>query len=143
MKKIFREIKEYCRHADLALFLLALTCCLLGLVMIYSATFSYHSNRYLVVQTAAMGLGIFCYIVASLIDFENLSRFWKIFFVLNLLLQLTIIPFGSEGDTGNRSWIRFDSIGLGIQPAEFGKVIFIFTFAAHINRLKDKLNSLF
>ena len=57
MKKIFREIKEYCRHADLALFLLALTCCLLGLVMIYSATFSYHSNRYLVVQTAAMGWG--------------------------------------------------------------------------------------
>ena len=81
--------------------------------------------------------------MASLVDFENLSRFWKIFFVLNLLLQLLIIPFGSEGDTGNRSWIRFQSIGLGIQPAEFGKVIFIFTFAAHINQLKEKLNSPF
>lgn len=143
MKKIFRELKEYCRHADLALFLLALTCALMGLATIYSATLSYDSNRYLVVQAAAIGLGVLCYIIASLVDFENLSRFWKLFFVLNLLLQLLIIPFGSEGDTGNRSWIRFQSIGLGIQPAEFGKVIFIFTFAAHINQLKDKLNSPF
>ncbi len=143
MKKVFREIKQYCRHADLALFLLALTCSLLGLAAIYSATLSYGSNRYLIVQGAAILLGIFCYIMASLVDFENLSRFWKIFFVLNLLLQLLIIPFGSEGDTGNRSWIRFQSIGLGIQPAEFGKVIFIFTFAAHINQLKEKLNSPF
>lgn len=143
MKKVFREIKQYCRHADLALFLLALTCSLLGLAAIYSATLNYGSNRYLIVQGAAILLGIFCYTVASLVDFENLSRFWKIFFALNLLLQLLIIPFGSEGDTGNRSWIRFQSIGLGIQPAEFGKVIFIFTFAAHINQLKEKLNSPF
>lgn len=141
MKKIFREIREYCRHADLALLLLALVCACLGLVTIYSATFSYHTNRYLIVQGAAIGLGVLCYLIASLVDFENLSRFWKVFFLLNLLLQLAIIPFGSEGDTGNRSWIRFDSIGIGIQPAEFGKVIFIFTFAAHIHQLKEKLNS--
>ena len=46
---------------------------------------------------------------------------------------------GTAGDTGNRSWIRFG--GIGIQPAEFGKIIFICTLACHIDRLKDRINS--
>lgn len=139
MIKFFRGIKSYLQRTDLFLLVLALFCSSLGLVAIYSATHSYDSNKYIIVQIGAILVGVICFVIASVVDFENISRFWKVFFVLNVLLQLSLIVLGTEGDTGNKSWIRF--AGIGIQPAEFGKVIFIFTLASHINRLKDKLNN--
>ena len=99
---------------------LAILSSLLGLVAIYSATFSYQSNKYVIVQSVALVLGIFCFVAASLIDLENIARFWKFFFVFNILFQLSLFVLGTAGDTGNRSWIRFG--GIGIQPAEFGKI---------------------
>lgn len=139
MVKAFKAIKSYLRHTDLLLLNLAIISSLLGLVAIYSATLSYHSNKYVIVQSAALVLGVFCFVAASLIDLENIARFWKFFFVFNILFQLSLFVLGTAGDTGNRSWIRFG--GIGIQPAEFGKIIFICTLACHIDRLKDRINS--
>ena len=139
MIKFLRGIQTYLRHTDLFLLLLALLCSGLGLVAIYSATYTMDSDRYIVIQSVAICLGTLCFIIASLIDFENISRFWKWFFLLNVLFQLAIIPLGHAGDTGNRSWIQI-APGLNVQPAEFGKLIFIFTMACHMNQLKDKIN---
>lgn len=138
MAKLMQGIKSYLRHIDLALLVLALICCAGGLVAIYSATLTLESNKFLIVQGGAIFIGIICYFIASAVDFENISRFWKFFFVLNILFQLSLFVLGEAGNTGNRSWIRF--AGIGIQPGEFGKVIFICTLACHIDRLKDKLN---
>ena len=51
-------------------------------------------------------------------------------------------PFGDHvvhctGD-GNRSWIRFDFMPIGFQPAEFVKIFFILTFAYHLGRVRDR-----
>ena len=76
MVKVFKAIKSYLRHTDLLLLNLAILSSLLGLVAIYSATFSYQSNKYVIVQSVALVLGIFCFVAASLIDLENIARFW-------------------------------------------------------------------
>ncbi|WP_458862084.1 FtsW/RodA/SpoVE family cell cycle protein [Acidaminobacterium chupaoyuni] len=140
MKNFFASLRGYLKQTDLTLLFLALITSFLGLVFIYSATRSYDTSKFIIVQGGAIFIGIFAFIMASLIDFENISRFWKVFFVFNLLFLASVFVLGEEGGTGNRSWIRF--AGIGIQPAEFGKLIFIFTLSSHINQLKERINSI-
>ena len=82
--------------------------------------------------------------VASLIDLDRIATAWKVVVIRNFLLQCSLFVFGEAGDTGNRSWIRFDKLGipLGFQPAELGKILFIFTFSRHMYELRERKNSL-
>lgn len=133
-----RAIGHYIKNTDLYLLLLAILCSCFSLALVYSTTYSSGSPTRFKVQLGAVLLGIICFILASLVDLEGMARYWGAFYVLNILLQLTLLsPLGySEG--GNHSWLRF--AGIGIQPAEIGKVIFICTFAAHLASRFDTLN---
>ncbi len=133
-----RSVFRYLRNTDLYLLFLALMCSGFSLALVYSTTFASGSLTRFKVQLGAILLGVVCFIFVSIVDLESMARYWKLFYVLNILLQLTLYtPLGySEG--GNHSWLRFGSIG--IQPAEVGKVIFICTFAAHLASVFDSLN---
>lgn len=43
---------------------------------------------------------------------------------------------------GNKSWINIPGINLDVQPSEFVKIIFICTFAKHIDRVKADINKI-
>lgn len=131
------SIAHYLKHTDLYLLFLALCCSGYGAVLVYTATRTEDSDRYMVIQLSALAIGVVVFILISLFDLENMSRWWRWFLLLNVGLQCLLFVIGSE-QGGNRSWIRFGAIG--IQPAELGKVLFIFTFAAHISREHDRLN---
>ncbi len=136
-----QAVKTYLRTADMLLLVLSLAASGLGLVLIFSATRSFDTNRYVLVQALAVFLGLIGFIIASFIDLDRIAPAWRILFLLNIGLQCLLFPFGVEGDTGNKSWIRFDSLGIGIQPAELGKILFILTLSRHICELRDKINS--
>lgn len=133
-----RSIAHYFKNTDLYLLVLALICSCCSLVLVYSTTYNTGSLTQFKVQLGAIILGFFCFILVSVVDLEAMARYWKWFYLVNIILQLTLLsPYGaSEG--GNHSWLRFGSIG--IQPAEIGKVIFICTFAAHLAHEFDCLN---
>lgn len=133
-----RTVGHYLKNTDLYLLLLAIMCSCYSLALVYSTTYSAGSLMRFKVQLGAVLLGIVCFIIVSVVDLEGMARYWGVFYVLNILLQLTLLtPLGySEG--GNHSWLRFG--GIGIQPAEIGKVIFICTFAAHLASRFDCLN---
>src|SRR5574344_1161323 len=132
-----RSVWHYLRHTDLYLLIIALCCSAYGSVLVYSATLSYETNKFIVVQSCAIALGLAIFVIASLVDLETVGRYWKWFVGLNIVLQLLLIPFGSE-QGGNTSWITIGP--LSIQPGELGKILFVFTFAAHLARERDKLN---
>ena len=136
--RILRSIGHYFRHTDLYLLFVALCCSGFGAALVYSATRTMEDpNKYITVQLASVGIGVLIFILMSLVDLEDMSRYWKWFVLLNIGLQMLLFPFGSS-EGGNSSWLRFGSIG--IQPGEIGKVIFIFTFAAHLAHEFDRLN---
>lgn len=136
--RAFRSIGHYFRHTDLYLLVLALCCSAFGAVLVYSATRTMeNADKYVAVQLASVGIGIVVFILMSLFDLEDMSRYWKWFVLVNIALQMLLYPFGSS-EGGNNSWLRFGPIG--IQPGEIGKVIFIFTFAAHVAHEFDRLN---
>ena len=140
MKSLFRALWDYIKKCDLGLLFIACLLSLIGLAAIFSATRTEDTNKFMYVQTLAMGIGMVAYFIVAAIDLEKFGDLWMVAYVLNLLLQLSLLVFGEAGSTGNRSWIRFG--GIGIQPAEIGKLIYIFTLSRHMYVLKDKLNSL-
>ena len=141
LKRILRPVKRYFRHTDALMLFLIVCICAFSLVLTFSTTRSYGSNKYIVIQAGAMLIGFVGYIIASLLDLERFPRLWILLFVFNILFQVSLRFFGVAGDTGNRSWIRFGPIG--VQPGEIGKIIFIYTMACHISLLRDRLNSVF
>ncbi|MBQ3092289.1 MAG: FtsW/RodA/SpoVE family cell cycle protein, partial [Clostridia bacterium] len=145
MKTLFQSLWEYIRKCDLGLLLIAFLLSGIGMVAIYSASLTLAgSSRFIMIQGLAIAIGIFAYFFVAAVDLEKFGDFWLYAYLFNLLFQFSLLFLGTEGDTGNRSWIRLDKLGipLGIQPAEIGKLIYIFTLSRHMYILRDKLNTL-
>ena len=143
MRKYFPMARDFVRRADMYLLSLCCICTVFGLVIISSATASYDTPRYMLVQIAAFFIGIGLYVLFSLIDVDIIADSWMFLFFFSVAFILVLIPFGQEGDTGNKAWLRF--FGIGIQPTEVVKIIFIVLMAKHISYLKEykNLNSIF
>lgn len=120
----------------IALFVAALT---VGFVFIASATRSMGTVKFLIVQAAALCIGLILIAVITYIDYEDLAELWKAFALVSvfLLVLVLIVGIGSE-ETGTKGWIRVG--GIGIQPAEPVKVMFILTLAKHLDTVKNDIN---
>ena len=138
MKKYWPFAQEFLRRADMVLFSLCLISSILGLVVIASATASYHTIQYVLVQLIALVIGIGLYVVLTVIDIDIIADKWPILVGLGVAMILALVPFGQDDGTGNKSWIRF--LGIGIQPSEVVKIIYIVLMAKHISYLKEYRN---
>ncbi len=138
--EIRQAVKNYFKKTDFLLLTVALCASGYGLLLISSVG----SSREMIVQIVGICLGVIAYFVLTLFDLEQLSSLWKVVLVLNLILLIVPLFFGTGSEeTGNNSWIRINltsSLQVGFQPAEVGKVLYIFTLARHFRDLGDRLN---
>ena len=96
-------------------------------------------TKYFYVQLGAAALGFVAMAVISTIDYEEVAdRFSVFLFVIGVLMLGVTLLIGT-GD-GNKSWIRFSWLPIGIQPSEFVKVLYIVSFSKHISLVRDKIN---
>ncbi len=135
MKKFFRYIKNYLRQSDALLLVLCAVSALYGVLLISSAVRSTGPRSAVFVQIGAIILGLMVYYLFSVIDVDIIAARWKILTVMGLLLILSLQWLGVER-SGNRAWIRF--AGIGIQPAELVKPIFIITIAHLTVKFKEQ-----
>lgn len=135
INKALLWLREYFRRADMLLLFLCVVCSVFGIVMIYSATKSYETSKYVVVQSLALIIGIFLYVVMTVIDVDILADKWVVLSIFNVLFLSVLLFFGQESETGNSGWLRF--FGIGIQPSEVVKVTYIIIMAKHISFLKE------
>ena len=144
-KKVLPFLKEFVSRADMLLFTLCLVSSVFGIVMIGSATATSKSGSagYVMIQTVALLIGIALFVLLTVLDVDLIADKWPILVVISALLLLALIPFGHDDGTGNKSWIRF--LGIGIQPSEIVKVIYIVLMAKHISYLREykSLNHVF
>lgn len=140
---VLKSVGHYIKNTDLYLIVLSLLCTGYGMVLIYSATLNPvtwqdGSTRNLFVQGAAVVIGLGAFVIMSLIDLETMSGWWKIFVLGNIGLQMLLFtPLGMEVN-GQRAWLDLKVTSL--QPGELGKLIFIFTLAAHISEIKEHIS---
>ncbi len=143
MRQYFSELKNFFRKGDMVLLLLCLLTSAFGLLMISSTTAYTGSIRYLIVQGAAIALGILVYAMVQAVDADFIAEH-RVFLVIfnTVLLGLLITPFGTDHNTGNRSWLAFPLLPVDIQPAEFCKITYVLIMAAVMSSHQNRLSTI-
>lgn len=133
------SLREFFHKGDLLLLGLCTAASLYGLLLIFSATRYIGGYRNIIVQSAAIVLGIVVYIFLSSVDFELFTeKSWKLLLIGSLgFILLTLTPLGiSVG--GNRSWLSIPGFPVNIQPAEIAKLSFVLLFSLQCTRLQER-----
>lgn len=136
-------------------FLLYLTCILtsaFGVLMVYSATRNEAVksgdliSRECLIMILAAGLGILACFFISFLDYDAIVGLWPFAGGICLLLLFSLFIWG-DGPSDREDaicWlpiIKTDSFTVNFQPSELAKIGFLITFTAHINAVKNDLNS--
>ena len=136
-------VRDFAQRADMFLLVICTVCAIFGILMVDKAVVGMSAggwdmsapSKYIAVQTFSMFLGIGAFVLFTIIDADILGSQWKILCAVNVLLLVALIIFGQDDGTGNKSWIRF--AGIGIQPSEVIKVLYIIVAAKQMTWLKE------
>jgi cell division protein FtsW len=116
------------------IFLTVLGLSLLGLVMVYSATYRDFGVHYLVVKAAHLALGVLVFALASRVRYTAWRRYAPALYALVLAgLVLVLVPGIGTEVGGARRWLDFGPVSL--QPAEFAKIAAVLVLGCAVARL--------
>lgn len=146
-------LKPVLKETDFFLYLMCIFTSAFGALMVYSATRNEAIedgillSRDCLIMVIASGVGIALCLLISFLDYDSLVRLWPFIGGVCLLLILLLFPFGDgPSDRPNaRCWLPILSFGdtkVNFQPSELAKIGFIITFTAHIEAVKDNINSI-
>jgi len=142
LRRFLEEMKDFRKKGDMVLLILCLIVAGFGIVCIASATSAdkFGGNlRYIALQIVAVGMGVLIYAIISSIDLDVMSEYRLGLVAFNVLLLLMLIPFGTDNNTGNRSWLDLPLVPFMIQPAEICKITYVVimasVMASHQNRI--------
>lgn len=143
MNQFISELKSFPKKCDWVLLILCLVTSFFGAIVLASATNAdkFGSNaRYIIIQLAATALGVLLFAITSSLDVETMSEYRNVLVAFNCFLLLMLIPFGTDNNTGNRSWLRTPIIY--IQPAEICKITYILIMASVMNSHQNRISGI-
>lgn len=129
---------------------LCTVCAVYGVFMVHKAVVAMaagewlsNPTKFVLVQVFSILIGLVFFVIMTVIDSDLLASQWRVLCVINFLLLVALVIFGADDGTGNKAWIRF--AGIGIQPSEVIKIIYIIVAAKQMTYLKEHkdINSLF
>ena len=145
MRRFLDELKNFWKKGDIVLLVLCLLISAFGCIAIASATnapkFDFNGPRYIIIHIAATILGVLAYVVVSSIDIEVLSERRNVLVIFNTFLLLLLIPFGTDNNTGNWSWLDIPGLPVMIQPAEICKITYIVIMASVMSAYQSRVSS--
>ncbi len=135
--------KKLFRNFDFTLLVTVLLIIAFGLVILSSATHitmveGADKYAYVKKQFLSIILGLVAIIGILSINYNSLSGYTRLLYVINIGLLLAVIFIGKEAK-GAQSWISLGFFNL--QPSEFAKVFVVITFAAYLSKRQGQLNS--
>ena len=147
MRRYFEDLKDFTKKGDMVLLGISVVVALFGVICISSATSAdkFGGNfKYLAIQIVSIILGVIMYAMVSSIDLDFLSEHRGAMVAFNVILLLMLIPFGTDNNTGNRSWLHIPGFPVNIQPAEICKITYIIIMASvmssHQNRISHPVS---
>ena len=116
------------------MFLVALGLSLLGLVMVYSATYRDFGTDFLFERTVHMVLGVAAFVVTSRIRYTAWRKYSPALYLIVLVsLVLVLIPGVGSQINGARRWLDFGP--MTVQPAELAKLAAVLALSCMVARL--------
>ncbi|MGH3089603.1 MAG: FtsW/RodA/SpoVE family cell cycle protein [Rubrobacteraceae bacterium] len=115
------------------LFFVTLGLSLLGLVMVYSATYREFGTDYLFARVGHIALGVLVFVLASRVRYTTWRKFAAPFYFGTLAtLVLVLVPGIGQEAGGARRWIDVGFISF--QPSEFAKIAAVLTLSCALAR---------
>ena len=146
MHKFIEELKDFTKKCDWVLLILCMITSGFGTVVIASATnaekFGDNNIKYIIIQLAATALGILAFAVISSIDVETISEYRWLLVAFNIFLLMLLLPFGTDNNTGNRSWLDIPLMPVMIQPAEICKITYVLIMASVMASHQNSISSI-
>lgn len=136
---LLNEIKSHIKLVDIPLTVITVLLSLCGLCAVFSSTKSFETPKFVFIQAIAIMLGLGAALIMSVIDYRSIASKYRYIIGINafLLLLTFILGSGVTGET-NANWIDLGFIK--IQPSEFAKLLFIYSFAVHLAQVHDKMH---
>ena len=132
-------IKTHLSRIDVPFLALSVILCIVGLLSVNSATKSFDTSRYVIVQAFGVILGLLSALVLLVIDYRSFISKYRLIIGFNVALLLITYIFGSSVTEGtNSNWIDLGIIK--IQPSEFAKLFFIYSFAVHLSQVRERMH---
>jgi rod shape determining protein RodA len=125
---MFSYLKEY---FDYKAFLLCLALVIIGLMLIYSATFDINNAANFHKQAIWAGIGLIVMLVTAFVPLRTVQRLSFAFYFTTLTILVVVLIVGST-IKGSKSW--FGVGGLGGQPSEFAKIATVLAFASYLSK---------
>ncbi|NMB01170.1 MAG: rod shape-determining protein RodA [Firmicutes bacterium] len=124
--------RRYWRNLDWPLILAVLALTAIGMVVIYSASYSqlvagglsplYYVKR----QAVAFGLGLFLSIIVISIDYRAWKRWSRLIYLATIALLAGVLVIGKTV-FGSQRWVRLGPLSL--QPSELAKIALVLALA--------------
>lgn len=130
---MFHKKKISLRKIDLPLILTIIALCIYGIVVLYSATYSFNTSRYVWTQLLATGVGFVGVLFLLAFNQDLLKQLHLPIYVIINVLLLLVLFFGTGEETwGARSWLSFGPISF--QPSEVAKIGLLLSFSTFIEQ---------
>lgn len=132
------------RHIDPILIVAAMLLTVVGVMMIYSATYqrlswqSLPENTFAVRQLVNAGLGIVAMVTVAFFDYRHIRTYAPVIYLAGIvLLGLVLTPLGTSA-SGAQRWVEIG--GFQLQPSEIAKVALLVALAALLHERKGDPN---
>lgn len=129
-------------NMDYTLLIVILLLLSLGLIMVLSASSptaiseGSSSYKYFVKQGLFAVIGLFAMYIISKIDYRIYKRFYKLGYIIAIILLALVLVIGKELN-GAKRWIYVGPLSL--QPSEIVKFLMILLYAGVLSRDRDEL----
>jgi len=116
------------------LFFVSLGLSLLGLVMVYSATYREFGTHYLLLRGAHVALGVVAFFLASRVRYTAWRRYAPALYLAVLVCLVSVLIPGIGTEVGGaRRWLDFGPLSL--QPGEFAKLAVVLMLGCAVARV--------
>ncbi len=124
-------IKKIILSSNWKLILSSIIISLVGLLMIWSATFYSNTQIYVTKQAIALIIGIILFIIFSIINYQIFEPYFIYLYIFCILTLILVLLIGTTY-RGTKAWIDLKIFTL--QPSEIVRIIFILVLAGYFDK---------
>lgn len=134
-----KKLGIFSDKADIWLLSCSIFAALTGIFIINSAAFSMDAHiRYVIVQSAALILGIAAMTAIMFFNYTFLYKLRYFVFAAGIGLLILVLAVGRLSH-GTQGWLVVGPVT--IQPSEIAKLCFIITLSCHVSRVRERINA--
>ncbi len=143
MKVFSTSMKEKLGKLDFVIVACAFGMTLISVLTLFGIKNDYsYGSRMFIIQLLAACAGFCGMVFIALFDYDAIiTKLWIPLTVVSVCLLILVLLFGKSPTPGDDQKLYIEVGPINIQVSEFVKMFFIFSFAKHIDLVKDKINN--